>query len=772
MKNILTRIRQLDYFQALINVYTFIFVFTMVNREFLLFGIDLRFIELPLSVAILILNFTTKKERTRPKKNDTLGKALIIFYGFAILSNLSWLWNGLEPNIKQIINENVLLFNILLGVLVFYFNYAHLNFLIINYSAIFSCCLLAVSIIAVHQGITLYQISGSLDAEYIYAGNEIVPQLNLFGENFRCAGYASDPNYATMLLLIGIICSLKSIHSKTLKILFSSFFLIATSLSFSKTIIISIIPCIVYTLFIWKTKIQTQTKIIINRLLIIGLISVIFIIPILIRATSFLPDTLSTRMLMWESALNLFMFSPFLGNGITSFRSFFATSQWYVQAHSTYWQIFSELGLIGIVLYYRVIVKALDSNVRNPLNFFLTCVLAVWIITCESIALPLSVFIYYLANVKAPSNRQKAGKNALFMVNSLKNGGAEKACLNMIKATKGYNIDLITFQPSDADANINTFILCHKLYNINAKHKFIKILKLLLIIPSANIFITAREIDHGEYTLITSHLPFSNILTRCLYISSSALYVMHTSINGYCFCSPHFFRIIIKLFLKKRKIVAVSKGLEDELVNDFRIKPRFIRTIYNPIDINEIRAKSQATISIYKPFILNVGRLDLKTKRQDRLIEIFEKGKFYKNYHLVFCGDGEDYKKIQNIATERSHSEKIHFLGYQDNIYSWMKHASIVISTSDVEAFPMNLIEALACNSKVISSDCNYGPNEILTGDLANFLVKPIDDIDQYIIKIRSALKSYPITAPSIIKKCRPNHIIASYINFYNQSQY
>ncbi|MGL5407156.1 MAG: glycosyltransferase, partial [Shewanella sp.] len=36
---------------------------------------------------------------------------------------------------------------------------------------------------------------------------------------------------------------------------------------------------------------------------------------------------------------------------------------------------------------------------------------------------------------------------------------------------------------------------------------------------------------------------------------------------------------------------------------------------------------------------------------------------------------------------------------------------------------PTVLIESLACGTPVVSTDCPHGPSEILTGDLASYLV-------------------------------------------------
>lgn len=748
--------------QTLLNFYVILFIFTMFNREFLLFGLDLRFIQLPLGMIICLVGLLSKQYKSTIQKNDTIGKSLLVFYVFAIISNISWLWNGLEPKSQKFINEIVLLLNVFISVSVFYFNKTLLNSRIIYNTAIISCLILSASIFLVHQGFELQDISGSPKVEYIYRSTSSTPHINLFGEDFRCAGYASDPNYATVLLLIAIVCTIYSKHRKYIKAILISIFLISIGLSFSKTIILSAIPCIICTWFCRCTKISTVKKVKLNRIIIVFLLSLVIVTPLITPLANIVPGTISTRLSMWRVASSVFTSNPILGGGITSFRSAFAINHWYVQAHSTYWQVLSELGLIGIILYYRIILKALNFSMKSSPKYFLTLMFIVWILMCESIALPFGIFIYYLMPSESTSKRQKT---ALFIVNSLKRGGAEKVCLTLANELihEKYLVDFIVLSSTQNQ---------HKAYNIynlklNQKNKVIRIIQTIFYTPKVNDFIVAQQLDHGNYELITSHLPMSNIITRLSCVRCSAIYVLHTTLNSYRFEPRYIYYKIIQAFFWRKKVVSVSKNLRKELIHQFHLSTKYTRTIYNPINLSEIEHSVTIKRPLAAPYILHVGRFE-KDKRQDLMLQIYKDGHFNQKYDLVFCGTGST---LNEIKAKVGHQllKKVHFMGYQDNIYNWMKHAEILVSTSSREAFPMNLIEAFACNTKVISSDCNYGPKEILLGDYKQYLVRPIDDTQQYIKKIKSALKHYPASKNPIIKQLQPSTAVERYIRFYNQ---
>ncbi len=110
-------------------------------------------------------------------------------------------------------------------------------------------------------------------------------------------------------------------------------------------------------------------------------------------------------------------------------------------------------------------------------------------------------------------------------------------------------------------------------------------------------------------------------------------------------------------------------------------------------------------------------------------------------------------------------TQSVIFMGWQENVYKWLANCEVLICTSDFEAFPMNLIEAFACQAKVVSSDCQYGPNEILLGEYKKFLVET-NDIESYITKIKLAMNEYPEQPNEILERCKPENIIEKYLTF------
>lgn len=753
----------------LVHVYLLLFIFSMVNREFLPFGIDLRMIELPLGFLIICINLISSKLVIKIDKEDSIGNSLIFFYIITMLLTISWLWNGLKVNEQKLINEMILLSNVFICCIVVYFNKKTLNFEFINKTVIVSCVVLSVSMILVDRGVPFEKIMGASDAASIYNSSELISNKNLYGESFRSAGYASDPNYATMLLLIGVITTIKSKEiKKIIKIVLNIFFLLCIGLSFSRTIVLTSIVLGLYIWLIKKINISDSKIKILSKSLLVIVVLVEIIIPFIADFLNFLPMTLTTRFEMWKNAGKLFLQSPIIGNGLTSFRSYFAINHWYVQAHSTYWQILSELGIVGLVLYIRILFNSIDKSINNKYNYFLTLVFIIWIMTCETIALQFSIFILYILTLQ--EKKKNIANKVLFFINSISNGGAERVCINLSNefVRQGYKVDFILLENIkngsevyEINDNMNIFTL-----NINETNKIKKIIKIILSIYKVNRIISEREEQDGEYCLITSHLPMSNIITRFSNVRNRAIYVFHTKIKSYDKMKiKPLFRLGLKWIFAGRKIVTVSNGVLNEAINDYNFKPNLVKKIYNPINEKEIKKLAQEKIDMDNKYFVQVGRFN-EAKRQDRMLDIFYKGEFYKNYNLVFCGTGELENQIREKVDKLGIQENVIFLGWQSNVYKWIYNSEMLICTSDYEAFPMNLIEALACGTKVVSSNCNFGPNEILLGEYAEYLVNS-DDIDEYIEKINEALKKYPNSNNPILEKCNSGNIIKEYLKFY-----
>ena len=182
------------------------------------------------------------------------------------------------------------------------------------------------------------------------------------------------------------------------------------------------------------------------------------------------------------------------------------------------------------------------------------------------------------------------------------------------------------------------------------------------------------------------------------------------------------------------KIMCVSKGIENELVDSGVDKDK-LTTIHNPIQVDKINLMSKEKINSEHEFIfdrkfkiiISVGRLVEEQKNFQLLIESYiEVNKNIKS-RLLILGDGPDRKKLDKLIIDNNQQENIYLLGWQENPYKYLKRSDLFVLSSDWEGFPNILLEALSCDIPVISTDCTFGPNEIIQNNINGILV-PVND--------------------------------------------
>jgi glycosyltransferase involved in cell wall biosynthesis len=190
------------------------------------------------------------------------------------------------------------------------------------------------------------------------------------------------------------------------------------------------------------------------------------------------------------------------------------------------------------------------------------------------------------------------------------------------------------------------------------------------------------------------------------------------------------------LYPRADRIVSVSEGVKGELVS-FGVPRKKIITIYNPLDMEKINSIKDEPIDVPRPYILFAGRLS-RQKNIPLLLKVLCLLK-PEGVRLLIIGSGEEEDNLKKLCVELELSDRVFFKGFENNPYKFMSKAEVFVLPSDFEGFPNVLIEAMACGTAVISTDCPYGPNEIIqTG--TNGLLVPRGDVAAMAEAIRTVL--------------------------------
>nr|WP_256469801.1 glycosyltransferase [Pleomorphomonas sp. NRK KF1] len=187
---------------------------------------------------------------------------------------------------------------------------------------------------------------------------------------------------------------------------------------------------------------------------------------------------------------------------------------------------------------------------------------------------------------------------------------------------------------------------------------------------------------------------------------------------------------------RERHLVAVSRGVAQDLSREFSVPANNIDIVYNPFDLQKIMIMANgADADIpHDKFILFAGRNNSQ-KRIDLLIESFSM--MEGDEKLVLLTETDD--RLKSLISSSPRTDSIIVAGFRSNPYAWMAAAELLVLCSDWEGFGNVLVEALACGTKVVSTDCPSGPSEILIGDLSANLV-PVGDAVALARRMRAVL--------------------------------
>lgn len=173
-------------------------------------------------------------------------------------------------------------------------------------------------------------------------------------------------------------------------------------------------------------------------------------------------------------------------------------------------------------------------------------------------------------------------------------------------------------------------------------------------------------------------------------------------------------------------LVAVSNGVRAEVVNRFRITPQRVSTIYNPVvPETELHVTRRIERSPRQPFtIVAMGRLS-RQKGFDILVDAMQK--VPQPWQLDIWGEGEERGTLQARIDSHGLQDFIRLCGYTPDPYTVLRDADLFVLSSRHEGLPTVLVEALACQCQIISTDCPHGPREILLDGVLGRLVTAED---------------------------------------------
>lgn len=177
------------------------------------------------------------------------------------------------------------------------------------------------------------------------------------------------------------------------------------------------------------------------------------------------------------------------------------------------------------------------------------------------------------------------------------------------------------------------------------------------------------------------------------------------------------------------KIVTPGISLKKFFVNHLLIKQEKITIINYPI-LNQnynkdIFIKHDPSLSFVnnEKVLITAVRLDIFQKDFQTLFKALKELNKKINCHLIILGEGEDREKIIKLAKKLKIYNHINLLGFKKNPIEYIRQADVFVFSSLFEGCPIILVEAMIAKIPIVSTDCDFGPKEILENGKNGILV-------------------------------------------------
>lgn len=303
-------------------------------------------------------------------------------------------------------------------------------------------------------------------------------------------------------------------------------------------------------------------------------------------------------------------------------------------------------------------------------------------------------------------------KEVLFIIESLRDGGAEKALLTLLKHFdyNKYNISLcILFAEGiywdEIPSQINSIIILYKKQNSFFRKSF------RYYNRYGNTLLLKYQIRRKvqqKYDTIISFLEGRSLLFHNLIRKKAKKNItwVHCDLLNYHWTLRDLYNQEheSKYYSNMDKIVFVTSQAMENFAKIFHSEVTK-ECIYNLIEREKILELSNSYSISNSCFTVTAMGSLFKVKAFDRLIRI---AKMFKDEHysiqFQILGIGEEKQKLSDLCNILGVQNIVSFIGFKKNPYPYLKNSDIFISTSISEGFSLAICEAMSLGIPVVST--------------------------------------------------------------------
>jgi glycosyltransferase involved in cell wall biosynthesis len=335
----------------------------------------------------------------------------------------------------------------------------------------------------------------------------------------------------------------------------------------------------------------------------------------------------------------------------------------------------------------------------------------------------------------------KVSRISIFLP-SLQGGGAERVMVSLANgfAQRGFSVDLVLVKAEGVYLPLVSDQV--RVIDLNCSRVLTSLIALNRYISTEKPYVILSTLDHANVTAIVAR-ALTRGPQRIVVRVANNISNQQKNIKG---IRNHLTGIVVRhIYNWADQIIAVSQGVADDLVESYSIPHSLVKTIYNPAITPELLNKSLEPLDHpwfrlgEPPVIVGMGRL---TPAKDFTTLIHAFAHLTRNHiaRLLILGEGEDRKKLESLIKDLELEQQVMLPGFIDNPVSYIKQAAVFVLSSRFEGMPNSLLQAMACGTPVVSTDCPSGPREILESGKWGKLV-PVGNVEAMAEAIAASLK-------------------------------
>jgi glycosyltransferase involved in cell wall biosynthesis len=357
----------------------------------------------------------------------------------------------------------------------------------------------------------------------------------------------------------------------------------------------------------------------------------------------------------------------------------------------------------------------------------------------------------------ARRNRSDTPLSVAIYMHDFSSGGVEHAVLSLIGALSAADIDVTLLVHSEAGELRTTLPPGLKVVNFGTARTIADLLPLVRYLRTHRPDILLANLDHNNMIA-----TLATIIARS---GTRLIIAQHNALSAEAAAMPRLKYRLLPLAYRllaphAAGIVAVSAGVADDLAHCAGLDRASITVINNPVVDPGHATRAAATAdhawiaeAATLPLFITAGRL-VRQKDHETLIRAFAIAHARRPMRLIILGEGPLRPMLESLAAELGIAHAVLMPGYIANPLPWFTAAAAFVLSSRYEGFGNVLVEAMACGTPVISTDCPHGPAEILDHGTYGRLVPP-GDIDRLAEALDPALRRL---WPADILRARANH--------------